>query len=124
MSQLGNNIKKLRLNEGLTQKQLAEALNVSQTVVGFWESGRNKPKEDKIKELASLFCVSIPDLKGEKQDNSVSYVELITKHINDDSQSERLALILSQLNYLGKEKVIEYARDLSGNPRYNKNVTE
>lgn len=118
---IGENIKKLRLNEGLTQKQLGEALGVSQAVVGFWESGRNLPKDENIKELALFFAVSPADLRGEVSD---SYIELVTQHISDDTQSQRLATAISQLNYLGKDKVIEYAKDISGNPKYNKNETE
>ena len=112
---IGERIKKLRLYNGLTQKQVGEQIGVSQTIIGFWESGRNLPKEENIRMLAGLFGVSPADLRGEEQQ---SYVDFVTQFINDDTQSKRLASALSELNYLGKEKIIEYAKDISGNPKY------
>lgn len=44
MSIVGENIKKLRIERGYTQKELAEMLNVSQNAVHNWETGKREPK--------------------------------------------------------------------------------
>lgn len=65
--ELGKKIKSLRLQKGVTQEELAEALYVSRTAVSKWESGRGYPSIDSLKELSAYFSVTIDDLlSGEK----------------------------------------------------------
>ena len=40
---IGNFLKKLRKEKGITQEQLAEILNVSGRTVSRWETGNNMP---------------------------------------------------------------------------------
>jgi len=55
-------LQELRKNRGLTEEELAEALDVSRTAVSKWESGRGYPSIDSLKELSKFFSVSIDDL--------------------------------------------------------------
>lgn len=50
-----NKMKKLRIANGLTQKQLADSLNVSQNAVYNWENGKREPSIDMIKKIAKVF---------------------------------------------------------------------
>lgn len=61
---LSNQVKFLRNQKRITQKELSQIINVSQQTVGSWESGRTTPDEDNIKKLANLFGVSIDFLYG------------------------------------------------------------
>ena len=45
-------LQELRMNKGLTQDELAEALYVSRTAISKWESGRGYPSIDSLKEIA------------------------------------------------------------------------
>ncbi len=56
------NIKNYRLKAGLTQTELAKQMNVHQTAVAQWETGRTAPSIEKLVRLASLFKCSIEDL--------------------------------------------------------------
>ena len=47
---------------GLSQKQVAEHLNISDSAVCQWEKGQTKPKIAHIKILASLYGVTIDEL--------------------------------------------------------------
>ena len=47
-------IKAARINKGLTQKELAKLLNVSNKTVSSWENGRSVPKADKIDQLCTI----------------------------------------------------------------------
>ena len=60
--QLGKNISALRQQAGLTRKQLAEILDVTEMAVGTYERGIRTPSLDKILQLAELFKVSTDDL--------------------------------------------------------------
>ena len=60
-------LKELRENRGISQKQLAEILNVRQSTVGMWENGKNKPEFSKILKLSEFFDVSVDYLLGRKE---------------------------------------------------------
>ena len=42
----GENLKKIRESRGLTQKQLADKLNIASSTVGMYEQGRRQPDLD------------------------------------------------------------------------------
>ena len=58
----GNTIKRLREKKGITQKQLADMLAVSDKTVSKWETGKGLPDIGIIKELAEALQVSIAEL--------------------------------------------------------------
>ena len=54
----------LRKAKNLTQKQLAQALNLSETGIQNYENSRRKPAYDVLIALADFFDVSIDYLVG------------------------------------------------------------
>lgn len=52
----------LRKEKGFTQEELAEKLCVSRTAVSKWESGRGLPSIESLRDIASLFSLSIDEL--------------------------------------------------------------
>lgn len=59
---IGEKIRTLRINKGIKQKELAEALFVSVQAVSKWENGKSTPDIQLLPEIASIFNVSISDL--------------------------------------------------------------
>lgn len=55
---LSDKIQDLRKNEGMSQEQFAEKLNVSRQSVSKWESGQSVPEIDKIMQISSMFKVT------------------------------------------------------------------
>lgn len=55
---------KLRRSKGITQKQVAEALGVTERTVSYWESGKHPPRLSlpQIKALCRLLELPIEDL--------------------------------------------------------------
>ena len=53
------NLRKLRRKEGLTQKELAEKLNMSRASIAYYEIGRRSPDINRAKKLADYFGVSV-----------------------------------------------------------------
>ena len=49
----------LRKKSGLSQEQLAEALNVSRQALSRWEGGSAMPESDKLLALSNYFGVSL-----------------------------------------------------------------
>ena len=58
MENLGETIKALRLEKGLTQPQLAQLIGVSNGIISIWENNVNEPKASYIKKLAETLNVS------------------------------------------------------------------
>ena len=54
---VGEKIKNLRTDKGLTQDELAERLNVSRTLVCKWETGSRLPAYNNVEELSTIFDV-------------------------------------------------------------------
>lgn len=61
---LSQNIRKSRLAAGMTQEQLAEAMDVTVGAVYKWETGRSVPDIRLIMDLADLFELSVDALVG------------------------------------------------------------
>lgn len=51
-------VRSLRDAAGLTQEQLADRVGLTGRAIGAWESGRAKPRIDKLQQLADYFGVS------------------------------------------------------------------
>lgn len=62
LSKTGNLIRCLRREKGLTQKDLAEKLNISPKAVSKWETGHGFPDVSIIAELSEVFQVDISKL--------------------------------------------------------------
>ena len=59
-----NNLKKLRLEKGLSQQALADQLEISQQSVYKYENQITEPNIDMLKHIAYFFDVSIDYLTG------------------------------------------------------------
>ena len=57
-------LKELRLNAGLTQKDLAKAIDVGRTTISEYESGKIVPKQEGLLKIANHFNVSVDYLTG------------------------------------------------------------
>lgn len=54
----------MRENKGLTQKELAERVNLSQQTIGHYEVGRAKPDLETLQKLSEIFNCSVDYLLG------------------------------------------------------------
>ena len=65
-------IKQLRINSGLTQKQLADSLNVSDKAVSKWECGNGCPDVSLLSELSEIFGTDVQTLLSGRIDKNES----------------------------------------------------
>lgn len=79
---LGDNIRYLRLKQGLSQDTLADKLGYkSYTTIQKWESGVSEPPVKKLRELATIFNIDMDDMASkdlEAEEHSSSPVS--SKH--------------------------------------------
>jgi len=59
---VGENIKRIRKEKGLTQKELGELLDMTQSAIGQFENDKTSPKTDTIEKIASALGVSPSEL--------------------------------------------------------------
>lgn len=74
-------LRQMREEAGLTQGDLADKLDVSRPAVSSWESGKIRPRLNKLQQLADLFDTTVADLMGEDvteavRPNGAQYVTL------------------------------------------------
>ena len=64
---IGNNIRAVRVDAGLTQTEFAKRLQVSQTTVSSWETGSSQPRRSNLFILLSEFPgLTLEDINSEK----------------------------------------------------------
>ena len=59
MRSQGERIKKLRKSKGVTQRELAERLGISEQAISKWEKNLSNPSTKNLLQIAKIFGVSI-----------------------------------------------------------------
>ena len=70
------NIASLRKEKGISQKHLAEVLNISTSTLGMWEIGKREPSIDKLIEISDYFDVSIDYLIRGNRNSPINHAQL------------------------------------------------
>ena len=64
---LGDKIKLYRENKKMTQKEVADILNVSSATISKYESGTLEPNIESLKRIAELFDISVDELLNDEE---------------------------------------------------------
>ena len=80
---LGNKLKTLRIQNGLSRKQVADLIGVSASLIGLYETGERLPSLAMLMKLSAHYKVSIDYLLDNKVagQNSVSLEGLTEKQV-------------------------------------------
>ncbi|MDE6356828.1 MAG: helix-turn-helix domain-containing protein [Clostridia bacterium] len=65
----GENLKQLRITEGVGQTAIADALNISVKTISHWETNYTEPSIAQLIQLADFFDISLDDLVGRTKNN-------------------------------------------------------
>lgn len=84
---LSKNLKIFRKRKGLTQENVAEALNVVRQTISKWEKGISVPDADMLIKLAEILDVSVNELIGSD----------VADGKNEDMIAVELARVVDQL---------------------------
>ena len=129
MSTIGENIKKCRIERGMTQKKLSELLNVSQNAVHNWENGKREPKLDTLAQIAKVLNIKLGQLYTDEYIEIENYtppvslkemMEHTTTIKTENKTLLALATSFTKLNEKGQEKAASYVEDLTKIPEYKK----
>ena len=111
---IGEKIKELRKERGLTQEVVASALAVSRQAVAKWESGRSVPSTDNLLKLSGMFGVPLEELVDAKQREMPALEEYARRKLEEERTRGEMRKRASQK---GKELAVTaaaYAADLFG----------
>ena len=95
---LGKRLKIARIGKGLSQKQVAELLDVSKSTISQYETGESSPPTSALMKLTSIFGVSADFLLGLE-----AHETLIVDGLAE-SQKEALKLIVEELRKANNKK--------------------
>ena len=102
-----NNLKELRMEAGLLQKELASQIGYNQRNISDWEQGRTEPNIEALFKLANFFECSIDYLLGRSDElNTV----IIVKNLNDSE--EKLVKLFKKLDNNLQSQYIGYGYGL------------
>ena len=88
MVDFSQNLKRMRLNAGMTQLQLAKRLGVSSSVVSYYEQSSRTPSPEILVKLSEIFHVTTDYMLG------IEYKKLIdVSDLNDEDMELLLNLI-------------------------------
>ena len=92
-----DNLRNLRVKRGLTQMQLAEGLNTSQSAITSWELAKREPDFKTIQRIADFFGVSVSSLLPSSDTLDADYVLRVSESLNS---SPKLAELFNKAKYL------------------------
>lgn len=112
---IGVRIAECRKDKGLTQKQLADRINVNRMTIARYEQGVSSPKDTTLEKIADALEVPRFWLLFDEQT-----AQAILDHANNQANEivNRLNSTIQRLNTKGINKVIEYAELLATQAEY------
>lgn len=106
---------KARKDNGFTQVDVAEKLNVSFQAVSLWERGETMPEIDKLVDIAALYQVSLDWLLTGKVEERVllDFQDSLSDRLfNEDRMYTYIKTYASVRNLPQTSRVLPYAREL------------
>ena len=95
---LNEMLKKLRLNNNLTQKEVAELLKMNRASYTKYELGTREPDIENLIKLANYFGLTIDDLVGNKKEIEINQPKIINnKPIYKSEIHKELINIINEL---------------------------
>ena len=112
MNQIGQRIKQLRRQQGLTQERLADYLGVTDKAVSKWECGLTAPDLALIMPLARVLGVSADELLGGKKEEvdakRLEYDERYTNYLKYDTKENYQIALQAVKDYPNDYKYIAF----------------
>lgn len=118
---IGNRIRQIRKEKGLTQKALAEKLNLSTVTIQNYENGRRKPNLEMLNRMSELLEVDIDKFLKEDKKTTVlnkktgEILMLDTPNIKfeENKSSLQLTTITAEITAKIEDSIQEYLAIIS-----------
>lgn len=101
MADFSRNLSVKRIEKGLSQKAMSEAIGVAQSTYSLYEKGSREPNISKIVKIAEVLSVSVDELFG-------------VNVVNDD-----LSLLIDKLDAGDRGEIVGMVKQMLKNDKYN-----
>lgn len=124
----GERLKNARKKSGITQKELAEKLNVSAAMIAQYETGKRNPKKETLSRIAEVLNLGYSYTK-DGEPYFYSFVDTVRTPENAENEefnnfqyndSQRIIKPYNCLNDVGKEEAVKQVELLTKIPEYRK----
>lgn len=128
MSKLAFRLKTLRMQKGMTQSELAKAMDVSQNAIFNWETGKREPNAESIEKLAKILGITPAYLMGwDEPQKPIT----IAAHFEGDNftpeelkQIEQFAEFIKSKRTPKEETFLNAAHDMGATPEQRRNADD
>lgn len=130
---IGENIRKIRREKGLTQKQLGELCGINESNIGKYERGKQDPKTETLNKIAKALSVDVTEFYtgGKVLDATKNMVSFDSRKISDaiiqalyssvdDVYLENLLTYFLKLNTEGKSIAVNRVEEMTHIEKYKK----
>lgn len=107
---VGENIKKIRKEKGLTQKELGKLCGMSEAQIGQYENGLRNPKMETLEKIANALDISYFELLDISETTKESNIQKITLNveitniiIKETKKAEKLIELLKEAKSLADD---------------------
>ena len=143
---IGERIKMVRVEKGMTQKQLGDLCGMADSAIRRYESGRGNPTQKTLQRIADALDIHILDLlgAGEHLDKyqatarfpngdtmTMENVREVYNQVPAETQQEFLKMLrealldaYDRLNIRGQQKALERIQELTEIPKYQRQPEE
>ena len=124
MKNLGGQIRQLRVNKGMTQGELALAVNSTVSSISNYERGKRTPPYPVVYSICEVLGVPITDLLKYMTDNDGN-AENISAENPVDKRPRRVKRLMSAFDRLSdaaQMEIIEFAERLNTMPMYSRTL--
>lgn len=109
-------VKQYRAEHDMSQRTFAKLAKMSNTSLKNIEDGVTvAPRVDSLKNIASAMGLSLTDLFNRIDESFIFSLKVPTE---EEKEDELLLSLFGDLNEAGRAKLLDYALDLSENPKY------
>lgn len=113
---LGEEIRRIRMLRGITQRDLAKMVNVKPNTMSQYETGKSEVSFHVLREISRALSCSTLDLAYEELDIEKPSVSLHGEVVADDSEEDSImgrmvSEMFESLDIKRKYKVLDYIRE-------------
>jgi transcriptional regulator with XRE-family HTH domain len=82
------------------RKKFADSIGLSSNIISHYEAGRREPSEERMKQFADFFGVTVSHLRGEDTEGECHSPEFLSGEITEAEEAERKEAVATRLEWL------------------------
>ena len=112
--EIGSVLKGLRIDNGKTQKEVAEILGRTQQIIGHWETGYSQPDANTLFKLCEIYGTTVDEAFGFKREKLLvtkKDIEILRKYHDLDLHGREMVDFTLEKEYERSKALAEQASD-------------